>query len=249
MKTSTENQAQDQIYSTTDYDQFKFLEANRTVNPRHLAELIGKIREKNLLKDLPIIVNDKMEVMDGQHRLNAARELAVPIYYKISNEFVPEDIASVNSSGRGWILQDYLDFHIAQNNANYIKLNKFVMENNINLYTAIGLLSGASAQPGSVLIKDFENGKFTYKNEQHAKKVLKMRDDFKNYFTAANSKMFLNALSRISKNEKYDHKRMIEKLNYNWQKLTKAADVNSYVKMLEQIFNFKARKHDLVHFS
>ena len=30
----------------------------------------------------PIVVNKKMEVMDGQHRLMAAKQLGVEIYYQ-----------------------------------------------------------------------------------------------------------------------------------------------------------------------
>jgi hypothetical protein len=68
------------IYKTTDYDIFKTLAENRPISVKQVGKLVREIQRKNMLHIKPIDVTADMEVVDGQHRLAAARELGVPIY-------------------------------------------------------------------------------------------------------------------------------------------------------------------------
>ena len=70
-----------QIHWTTDYDIFKQLLGNREINYNHVRRLIKSMQEEYLI--VPIQVNEKMEVIDGQHRIAACKELGFPIYYMI----------------------------------------------------------------------------------------------------------------------------------------------------------------------
>jgi hypothetical protein len=67
------------IHKTTDYDQFKFLESQRNVT--RTSAVLESIKQKNMLDLKPIICNKEKYVLDGQHRLLAAKQLRVPIYY------------------------------------------------------------------------------------------------------------------------------------------------------------------------
>ena len=81
------------IYKTTDYSQFKFLPGNRKIAGNILIE---SILEKNKLATHPIVVSKDMFVIDGQHRLDAASSLGIPIYYIIDEDFEPDDITLVS---------------------------------------------------------------------------------------------------------------------------------------------------------
>ena len=74
------------VEETTDYKQFKKVKGNRGYAQRHLKNLVSSIAQNNLLQYSPIIVNDKMEVIDGQHRLAAAQSLGLPIYYVVAGD-------------------------------------------------------------------------------------------------------------------------------------------------------------------
>ena len=69
------------IHSTQNYRQFNFIRENRDVNFKSLLESVQK---KNLLDCHPIICDEDLNVIDGQHRLKVAETLQVPIYYIIS---------------------------------------------------------------------------------------------------------------------------------------------------------------------
>ena len=53
---------------TRDYDKFKLLEENRTVSKSHVNKLKIAIGDNpNIMRAQPILVNEDMEVIDGQH--------------------------------------------------------------------------------------------------------------------------------------------------------------------------------------
>ena len=70
------------VYETTDYEQFGKLKGNRNINEAQVIGIRNSI-EKIGYQPVPILVNERLEVIDGQHRLEAARTLGIPIYFII----------------------------------------------------------------------------------------------------------------------------------------------------------------------
>ena len=64
-----------------------------------------------MLELRPITVNKKMQVIDGQHRLEAAKALGIPMFYVVDKESELEDIVRLNNSQKSWILEDYVNYH------------------------------------------------------------------------------------------------------------------------------------------
>ena len=60
-----------QVIKTNDYNTFKVMPGNRPVNKLHVRRLSKSMEEKHLMS--PILVNEKMQVIDGQHRLEAQK--------------------------------------------------------------------------------------------------------------------------------------------------------------------------------
>ena len=74
------------ILVTKDYHKFSFLKGNRAINIRHLNNLITSIKEKDL--KMPIIVNEELGVLDGQHRLKAYQTLNLSM--KLDTSYIYE---------------------------------------------------------------------------------------------------------------------------------------------------------------
>ena len=72
------NKIVNQVHSTNEHSVFKIQIGNRPVNNNHVARLIISMKKSYLMS--PLIVNEKMEVIDGQHRLSAQKELKLPTY-------------------------------------------------------------------------------------------------------------------------------------------------------------------------
>lgn len=114
-----------EYFVTEDYDQFKFINENRRIKKGSVEALIASIRASNDLKTNPIIVTSDMFVVDGQTRLLAAKQLGVPIYYTIDDDYSPEKLIRFNNVSFKWGLEDYMQFYIKSNNENYIKFKEF----------------------------------------------------------------------------------------------------------------------------
>ena len=78
------------IYKTTDYSVFKYLKGNRAVNELHVRRLVEAIKEKDL--QVPIIVDEKMNVVEGQHRLEAYKIVGNPILYIMKSDVDLSDV-------------------------------------------------------------------------------------------------------------------------------------------------------------
>lgn len=98
------------IHSTRNYDQFKLISLNRPINPRKLIESIQK---KNMLSSHPILVDEFLHVIDGQHRLMAAKALGLPVYYIVDPDINESNIhlCQVQTPWRGRDFRRFFSGH------------------------------------------------------------------------------------------------------------------------------------------
>ena len=61
-----------QVLMTNDYSMFESMSGNRDVNDLHIKRLKESMQEKYI--SVPIIVNEKNQIIDGQHRFQSAKE-------------------------------------------------------------------------------------------------------------------------------------------------------------------------------
>lgn len=239
------------IHMTKDYDMFVILNENRIIKKHKVNDLIERIKTKNMLAAHPIKVNHKMEVMDGQHRLTAARALGVTIYYQITSQITPDDIADINSSTLAWKWADYLHFHKSKGRKDYIYLEKFLEHYDfLKIKHAVGLLSGYTTNPGSTLGDKFKSGEFKAEYVTHAEKVIKMILTFDEYVKhTLTSQGMMNAISRLALIEEFDFKRMVSKLEYLSPKIRKSSDIQGYLDMFEDVYNNGAKNKNYLWFA
>lgn len=145
---------------TINYEQFKFRKDNRNcIDQAHVKRLIESIRAKNLLELRPILVNKHYEVIDGQHRLEAAKELGVEIYYNIEEDLTAGDIITLNIN-KQWTLADFLNFYVQNGYDEYIKFKAFMDKNAITARVALNLCLGTMKN----VANDFRHGKLVFED-------------------------------------------------------------------------------------
>lgn len=149
------------IQKTRDYEIFKLRADNREgIIQSHVSRLKESISARNLLEFRPIIVNAELEVLDGQHRLLAAKGLGVDIYYQVEKELRPEDIISLNVA-KSWGIGDYLNYYIKNSYPEYLKLREFLQKHHLQLKVALRLTMGSTDKA----MHDYRHGKYTFNNE------------------------------------------------------------------------------------
>ena len=158
------------IHYENNHSKFTLLDNNRDIDQNHVETLIDSIKRKGQL--MPIIVNEKLEVHEGQHRLKACEELRVPIGYVVHLNAKSKDISVMNNSQKPWKNKDYLKHYSHKshyNNSEYRKIESFIDKYPLPFHTAIMLLSGVrytttarSRDRGSM--PSFRNGTFEVVN-------------------------------------------------------------------------------------
>ncbi|MDP3561735.1 MAG: ParB/RepB/Spo0J family partition protein [Legionellaceae bacterium] len=234
-----------EIKSTTDYAIFKQIVSNREVDPRHVKRLVKSIEKNNMLHLNAIIVNDAMEVVDGQHRLEAAEELGVPVYYVVDSEVGKAQISQLNSVKKDWSMMDYVNYWTIEKAPGFDVLSRFVSEHSYLPVSTILLLLSTDASRNTAALRE---GKVDVSNLEQANEVLGYVRDFRNIIDYAFSRNFMLAVFHMVKSGKYDHARMMQKLELQSRSLVKCVNTRQYRDLLEEIYNFRAHDQNKVSF-
>jgi hypothetical protein len=108
------------IYVTRDYDRFTYYEGNRSINPSKVKNLLKSFNERHY--PVPIVVDEKMQVLEGQHRLESAKKGGFPVFYLIlEGDINPTQvIRQLNSEQTAFSLADYLKLYAEDDRGAYI---------------------------------------------------------------------------------------------------------------------------------
>jgi|TARA_B100000900_G_C20556596_1_gene707091 hypothetical protein len=93
----------EKILTTKNYNDFTFFKGNREVVSSRVKELAESIKKHGLIN--PIVVNQNMEIIDGQHRKEACLFLQVPLRYTIHNvdgSKLLDLVRDINSVQKNW---------------------------------------------------------------------------------------------------------------------------------------------------
>jgi hypothetical protein len=233
------------IQGTKDYNQFKFLKTNRPVDTRHVNRLLNEIRSKNLLHLNPIIVNGNMEVIDGQHRLEAAKRLGVTIFYAQDDNVTQNDIASLNSNKKNWALMDYLRFYAEQGGyKDYENFLEFVSRHGA---MPVATLLSLCSKDGKVS-RNYKDGVIDISEMRKAELVLDYLSDYDQHTPFSRTSRFIDALAFIVRTGLYDHGHMMNKLQQAGNSLQTETQVKGWILSLQRAYNFKMRDENIVLF-
>lgn len=237
------------VLSTTNYSRFKMMDGNRHINNGRVKKLIKSVKRKNMLAQFPIVCMKNctgLYVMDGQHRLEAAKELKLPIYYIEAKNLEIADVAVTNSAQKGWSSTDFVNSFADQGNADYIKLRNFHEEHGLPITTCANILAGHFMESGGVQTPRLVQGTFKIQNWDFANQVAAAVKATLAYFPAAKDRGFVIAIARLLSVKGFAITRFIMKLETQSTKLVKCASWLQYVELIEEIYNYRARGGDLI---
>lgn len=226
---------------TTDYKQFKLMPGNRRVVKAHvknLAQSMALYPEIFQLK--PILVNKHYEVIDGQHRLAAAKQLKVPVWYEKVGDVGANEAVIINNNQRNWSMLDYARSYAAFGNEEYKAFlrirDKFPT---LPIYTIMRYI-GSKMASGSV---KFRNGEFKADMIQTGEVYLEMLDELAEIYPRFAYHTPSQAVYRAFMQEGYDHDRMLKKLNMVPEGMVKLNGTNEEIlRNLEDIYNFRQQQ-------
>jgi hypothetical protein len=240
------------VYETTNYDLFQLLPENRVVDTNHVRKLVAQIRENNLLRIKPLDVTPEMGVIDGQHRLAAARELGLPIYYKIGQQLNEAAITALNVGQRNWQATDYLHYWTVKGKPSYVAFTDFRTRHpRISFSNAKIMLSGVSGGRGS---DPFRLGQWEGAGEaevavaeQVAMLVERIGAETPFKFSAHTG--FVGALYHcVTRVEGFDANEMMRTILAQPLSLVPCASHKQWLEMLSRIYNHFKREENRIRF-
>jgi len=238
------------VYMTYDYDLFKTIDGNRTINMLHADRIADSMEEKQLVT--PIIVNEHFEIIDGQHRYTGCQKKNKPVYYIICEGYGLEDVHRLNEKSHNWTLKDFLDGYstFAEKDPkynDYVILKQFIESNKITPAMGIYLTKGELNEQDATT--EFKNGYYRAKEMDLAQIFLNRLEDFAIYFTEKyKNTSFMKAFKAFSNSRKYDHNNMVKKLEYMGGELQNRSTISQYIDLLSDIYNTRLNEKKRIYF-
>lgn len=236
-----------QVLSTSDYSLFKTLDGNRAVNKLHVKRLKQSFLNAYLLS--PILVNNKYQIIDGQHRFEAAKELKLPVNYIVCKNYGLKEVQILNTNMKNWKKEDYLNGYCDLKYPEYLQFRKFMEK-----YPDFGIASAETLlteflggrtesiegirthqryfEEGELKIPDFK------KSCESANKILMIKP----FYNGFNRRAFVTAMAGIFRIQEYSHTKFLERLKSNPSMIKDCSNVGQYKIMIEEIYNFRSRE-------
>jgi len=148
-----------QVHTTNDYFIFKPIDGNRNKNLLHINRL-KKSMAKNYLYTI-ITVNEKHEIIDGQHRFDVIQELNLPLHYVVCNGYGLNEVHILNQNSKTWNADDYLEGYCNLGYNDYIQYKEFKDEYKIGHFECMSILSDNITKKH---VENFYKGEFKITN-------------------------------------------------------------------------------------
>lgn len=255
------------VMLTSDYGMFKYIAGNRVLSETNIEAIANQLRDRG--QQQPIIVNERHEIIDGQHRLEACKRLKMPVQYIKRIGANLDDVISTNIVGKKWTVSDYINRYVSEGNKDYIKLKEFIevaKDHGFTPSVAIRIAKGTNTTShysmySDGLIRDTSHvkskslkklypvgnevvvGKFRMPDENAAYARMHQIYAF-NEWPFYKKSGFVVAIMQCMRIAEMDFDRLLESARKYPRKWNNEASVENFVQMFEEVYNWR-RKNKL----
>lgn len=229
-----------QIEKTFEYSVFERLPGNRPIDEAHVRNLMQRMRKKYMMS--PIQINQNFQVIDGQHRLEAHRRLGLEVPYFVCNNYGLEEVQELNAQQKKWKIADFVKSYIELGNKNYEIYEWFISRYKLPHTITVSMLSGVHRESNRANMRTtFESGYFKVTDLQGAKDIAEKLWQIEPYFSHWNNRGFVSAMLFCFQKKAFDFDKFLQKLEANPLMLKQCATTVMYIKLIEEIYNFRSR--------
>ncbi len=230
------------LYRTNNLEYFDFLKESRMLNEAHVLSLISSYRKDGYLFTI-IYVNEKLEVIDGQHRFEAAKRLGLPVYFMVMPGWGIREVIILNVNSSNWTLNDFLACYAKAGNENYIRFKEFSDSHPFEVTTSQVLMLGGGAAGGT--LDTFRLGKMVVTEQQvedARKKAAKIADMQLFHPLGWTSRNFVEAMLKLFTLKGYEHLSMLDRLTAHPDVLlakARSLRTDEYLQLFIDKYNFR----------
>jgi len=236
MIATKEKQTAYQIHTTTDYSMFRNIDGNRKKNLQHINRLEQSIKERYLFT--VITVNEKYEIIDGQHRFEVLSKLGLPINYVVCDGYGLAEVHRMNTNSKNWSADDYMNAYVDLGYKEYIAYKQFKTKYSITHSVARALLGHRN---GDNIANVFNSGNFKAKSYEIAVQDIKRIRLIKPYYSGINRRSFIYAMITLFRRKNFDFKQFLSKVKIQPTALVDCPSTTAYVALIEKIYNYRRK--------
>jgi hypothetical protein len=231
---------------TNQYDLFKKHSSNRITDRAHVKKMTAAIKTHNMLENYPIVVNKQMEVIDGQHRLEAAKILNIDVCYQIVDPVQAHDIILLNANQKKWSTEDYVNYYVSLGNEDFIKLKQFCIQHEV---TIAYFTHAFNVFVGSRRENALKKGTYKFdaeKAEEFSLFIMAIKEIIKDlsnlmlkHQNVLKSQRFKEAIIFFVRNYQADLDILRSKLCGKVESIHPCSSIVAYVDMIKAIYNYR----------
>lgn len=229
-----------EIKQTNNYEIFKKLEGNRITDKKRVEKIKKSILKVGYITS-PILVNQNMEIIDGQGRFEALKQLQLPIEYIVQSDIGIKECIAMNVYQTNWKIQDYIKSYADKGMKSYVYLYNLIekySKNNINI-AQIAVATQGISRFGANIIRD---GEIIITDEEYNNAIKKLdlvTDVAEKYKDIPRINLIVNAILYCINIEGLDFERLktkvIEILDYG--KIPPIPTTDEAMQFMENIYN------------
>lgn len=234
------------IHNADDLEIFKKLKGNRHVEWPRVKKIMASIERVGYIP-VPIVVNENMEIIDGQGRVEACAKLGLPVPYTVVEGAGLDECIAMNISGTKWGKLDYIESFAERGNENYIRLLELAKKHDVT----IGVVIAAALGKLTTSKDGIESGLMVLSEERaaQAEELLTYLDRFVSFVkdkNIPNMKKIYEALCFLYYIQAVDNERMYRAFTMYYADLGGYSTTEQALDSLESIYNKKLAKHNKV---
>ena len=228
------------IYRTADFKAFKHVCGNRIEVENRVKKIEASVAQIGYI-DVPITVNENMEIIDGQARYEYCRRTNTPIAYHIKEGLNIDHCIAMNISSTNWTMVDYISSYAARGYQSYILTEKFINESPYSLSPTLWALTGTDITNNCDKIK---KGKLDINQDGYTrgKGIITYWGNFDDIITNRKTE-FLEAIGYCYLMDCVDNELLIRKVHQRPRDFQTIANVTDAIDVIEDAYNVRTRNH------
>ncbi len=230
------------INVTQDYNLFKTHFFNRSLQKRNLDLVKESLSRSNLLSVSPIICTNDYEIIDGNHRFHAAKELGLPIHYVKLGNFDIQMLIDLNYSLSKWGNYQFLELYCKLEKPEYLKFKKFCQDYNLEINEGLPLTKSRKERRNLSTI--FRKGEFEFTDESKRRLVVEKATEFMYKakelgFLRKIKKIysFYDAYEKMMNKDDFSQEKLLSKLSKWGVSLVESGSLMDYYTQLDALYN------------
>ena len=249
------------VYETLDYNKFTTFKENR--DPDHVGRIVSNMLEYGAIQK-PIVCTihpdypGKLVIVDGNNTFNCRIQLKLPIPYIVIENATPKEMTALNLVSKNWTNKNYVDLYASLGYQHYLVFQNIMKEYpDFTCRSIEYILKLSTSNDGSIINHCeyhhlLQRGKFVCKDTKRSLEIINFLMEVKRIENERSkiykADLFVAAIVRLFNFKPFDPQRLISKMEKFPFLIIKQADATGYLKMCEEIYNYR-QKTDILSFN